>query len=132
MFFFYKVRKSFFPSDSGVIAMESLHKQVLPFMLRRMKEDVLQDLPPKIIQDYYCTLSALQVRSTVVEFKIFARLPRLQMSSLVLLGSFRVATASCWVIFCLYVGVQLPANCHLWLLPILITTLHILSKMLGV
>lgn len=26
-----------------------------------MKEDVLQDLPPKIIQDYYCDLSPLQV-----------------------------------------------------------------------
>ena len=42
--------------------MESLHKQVLPFLLRRLKSDVLQDLPPKIIQDYYCELSPLQVR----------------------------------------------------------------------
>ena len=42
--------------------MESLHRQVLPFLLRRMKEDVLQDLPPKIIQDYQCELSPLQVQ----------------------------------------------------------------------
>lgn len=34
--------------------------QVLPFLLRRNKEDVLQDLPPKITQDYYCDLSPLQ------------------------------------------------------------------------
>lgn len=47
--------------SSGVLAMEALHRQVLPFLLRRMKEDVLQDLPPKIIQDYYCNLSPLQV-----------------------------------------------------------------------
>ena len=46
----------------GVLAMEALHRQVLPFLLRRMKEDVLQDLPPKIIQDYHCDLSPLQVR----------------------------------------------------------------------
>lgn len=46
---------------SGVLAMETLHKQVLPFVLRRLKEDVLDDLPPKIIQDYYCDLSSLQV-----------------------------------------------------------------------
>lgn len=46
---------------AGVLAMEALHRQVLPFLLRRMKEDVLQDLPPKIIQDYYCNLSPLQV-----------------------------------------------------------------------
>ena len=45
---------------TGALAMEALHRQVLPFLLRRMKEDVLQDLPPKITQDYYCELSSLQ------------------------------------------------------------------------
>ncbi|XP_052814760.1 TATA-binding protein-associated factor 172-like isoform X2 [Mya arenaria] len=48
--------------EAGALAMETLHRQVLPFILRRLKEDVLQDLPPKIIQDYYCDLSPLQVR----------------------------------------------------------------------
>jgi TATA-binding protein-associated factor len=41
-------------------ALEALHKQVLPFLLRRLKEDVLSDLPPKIIQDYHCELSDIQ------------------------------------------------------------------------
>ena len=44
----------------AALALEALHKQVLPFLLRRLKEDVLNDLPPKIIQDYYCELSDLQ------------------------------------------------------------------------
>jgi TATA-binding protein-associated factor len=35
---------------------------VLPFLLRRLKEDVLHDLPPKIIQDYHCELSDIQKR----------------------------------------------------------------------
>ena len=34
--------------------------QVLPFILRRMKSQVLDDLPAKIIQDFYCDLSPLQ------------------------------------------------------------------------
>jgi TATA-binding protein-associated factor len=46
--------------ERGALAIESLHKQVLPFLLRRLKEDVLDDLPPKIIQNYYCDLSDLQ------------------------------------------------------------------------
>ena len=50
--------------------MEALHRQVLPFLLRRLKEDVLQDLPPKIIQDYYCELSPLQVSPCTLPFKI--------------------------------------------------------------
>lgn len=45
---------------AAALALEALHKQVLPFLLRRLKEDVLNDLPPKIIQDYYCELSDLQ------------------------------------------------------------------------
>ncbi|SGY46516.1 BQ5605_C001g00442 [Microbotryum silenes-dioicae] len=46
--------------EQGALALEALHKQVLPFLLRRLKEDVLDDLPPKIIQDYYVELSQLQ------------------------------------------------------------------------
>lgn len=48
--------------EAGVLAMESLHRQVLPFLLRRNKQDVLTDLPPKITQDLLCELSPLQER----------------------------------------------------------------------
>ncbi|EFC48766.1 TATA-binding protein-associated factor 172 [Naegleria gruberi] len=51
---------------SGTIALQNLHRQVLPFLLRRVKEDVLHDLPEKIIQDYYCDLSPIQ--SKLYEF----------------------------------------------------------------
>jgi TATA-binding protein-associated factor len=47
-------------SQTAAKALETLHKQVLPFLLRRMKENVLNDLPPKIIQDYHCDVSPLQ------------------------------------------------------------------------
>lgn len=46
--------------EAGALALESLHRQTLPFILRRVKEDVLSDLPPKITQDYYCHLSPVQ------------------------------------------------------------------------
>ncbi|KAH8595680.1 putative helicase mot1 [Bisporella sp. PMI_857] len=46
--------------EAGSLAIEALHKQVLPFLLRRLKEEVLDDLPPKILQNYYCDLSDLQ------------------------------------------------------------------------
>lgn len=49
---------SFF--SSGQLAMDVLHKQIKPFMLRRLKSDVLDDLPPKILQDYFCDLSSIQ------------------------------------------------------------------------
>lgn len=48
--------------EAGAKALDRLHKQTLPFLLRRLKEDVLDDLPPKIIQDYHCDLSALQLQ----------------------------------------------------------------------
>lgn len=48
--------------EAGALAIEALHKQVLPFLLRRLKEEVLNDLPPKILQNYYCDLSDLQLK----------------------------------------------------------------------
>lgn len=45
----------------GMVATEALHRQVLPFVLRRLKDDVLSELPPKIIQDYFCSMTKLQV-----------------------------------------------------------------------
>lgn len=47
-------------AEAGVLALEALHRQVMPFMLRRTKDQVLKDLPPKIIQDRYCDVSPLQ------------------------------------------------------------------------
>ncbi|RAL50435.1 hypothetical protein DM860_016902 [Cuscuta australis] len=49
-------------AEGGVLAMEALHKQVMPFLLRRTKEEVLSDLPEKIIQDRYCDLSPVQLK----------------------------------------------------------------------
>ncbi|KAG8867854.1 TATA-binding protein-associated factor mot1 [Serendipita sp. 405] len=46
--------------EAAARALEGIRKQVLPFVLRRMKENVLNDLPPKIIQDHYCDISPLQ------------------------------------------------------------------------
>ena len=39
-----------------------LHQQVLPFILRREKVDVLKELPPKIITSIPCDMSPLQQR----------------------------------------------------------------------
>ena len=46
--------------EAATLALEALHKQITPFLLRRLKEDVLDDLPPKIIQDVECDLGDIQ------------------------------------------------------------------------
>ena len=47
-------------TEQGALATGKLHKQVMPFVMRRTKDEVLKDLPPKIIQDVYVDLSAYQ------------------------------------------------------------------------
>jgi TATA-binding protein-associated factor len=42
--------------------LKHLHQQVLPFILRREKHDVLKELPPKIISDIPCTMTDIQRR----------------------------------------------------------------------
>ena len=45
---------------NGMDALKILHQTTLPFILRRTKAQVLQDLPPKIISDIPCALSGHQ------------------------------------------------------------------------
>jgi TATA-binding protein-associated factor len=47
-------------AEAGMLALDALHKQVMPFILRRTKAQVLQDLPPKIVTDVMCGLSPIQ------------------------------------------------------------------------
>ncbi|KAL3097512.1 hypothetical protein niasHS_003960 [Heterodera schachtii] len=44
----------------GEKALQLLHRQCLPFVMRRLKTDVLTELPEKIVQDQQCELSDLQ------------------------------------------------------------------------
>ena len=41
-------------------AIKSLKKRIAPFILRRTKEQVLKELPPKIIQDFVCKMTDFQ------------------------------------------------------------------------
>ncbi|CAI9784722.1 unnamed protein product [Fraxinus pennsylvanica] len=52
-------------AEAGALAMEALHKQVMPFLLRRTKDEVLSDLPEKIIQDRNCDLSPVQLKREI-------------------------------------------------------------------
>lgn len=47
-------------SDDQTKDLQLLHQKVLPFIMRRLKTQVLQDLPEKIIQDYYCEMTEVQ------------------------------------------------------------------------
>ena len=46
--------------EQYVMALEKVHKKILPFFKRRTKSEVLKDLPPKIIQDRICQMPAWQ------------------------------------------------------------------------
>jgi TATA-binding protein-associated factor len=47
---------------AGDDALGRLHRLVLPFTLRRTKQQVLAELPPKSIQDVMCDMSSVQQR----------------------------------------------------------------------
>ena len=47
-------------SGSARDKLKMLHQQVLPFILRREKKDVLKELPDKVVTDIFCELSDIQ------------------------------------------------------------------------
>lgn len=47
-------------TEKFIQALKSLKKRVAPFILRRTKEQVLKDLPPKVIQDFECQMPPVQ------------------------------------------------------------------------
>jgi len=56
-----KSRKLFWRrKKENLPALDLLHKKILPFIMRRNKEEVLKDLPSKVIQDFYVDLSSIQ------------------------------------------------------------------------
>uniref|UniRef100_A0AAV1U6L3 Uncharacterized protein n=1 Tax=Peronospora matthiolae TaxID=2874970 RepID=A0AAV1U6L3_9STRA len=68
--------------EMAAVAIARLHQKVLPFILRRTKDEVLKELPPKIISNVLLPLSPLQQRlysltsSTESESMISARCSR--------------------------------------------------------
>jgi len=58
-----KEKKTLENSELAMKAMKKLHRQTLPFMLRRLKRDVLADLPPRTIIDLFVDLTPEQKKS---------------------------------------------------------------------
>ena len=55
--------KNLAKKQTFVKALKELQNRVAPFILRRVKEDVLGDLPPRILEDYFCTPSQSQIEA---------------------------------------------------------------------
>jgi TATA-binding protein-associated factor len=82
-------------SVEGMSKLHHLHKQVLPFVLRRTKDSVLKELPPKELIDIYCPLSDIQ-RSMYAKFQHGLRLSddRLESELLAIRGPAAVTNSS--------------------------------------
>lgn len=93
-------------------------QQVMPFLLRRTKDEVLSDLPEKIIQDRYCDLSPVQLK---LYEQFSGSLVRQEISSMVKLddsahleGNSASPKASTHVfqVICVFVGSVLSPLCR--------------------
>lgn len=47
-------------TKEGEEVLEQLHRLILPFVLRRLKSDVLKELPEKVVQECLCQLTEVQ------------------------------------------------------------------------
>ncbi|CAD5211902.1 unnamed protein product [Bursaphelenchus xylophilus] len=49
-------------TKQGEESLQQLHRLILPFVMRRLKTDVLKELPDKVVQDWVCQLTEAQKR----------------------------------------------------------------------
>ena len=76
---------------TGAVAQEKLHHKLHPFILRRLKKDVAQDLPDKIVKVAYCPMTpdqqavSAQIRAKAkaakTKFEMLAVLMRLRQAA---------------------------------------------------
>lgn len=58
-------------TEQFLMSIRSLRERISPFILRRTKENVMKELPPKIIQDYKCPLTDSQTYLHEILEKLF-------------------------------------------------------------
>lgn len=58
-------------TEQFLMSIQSLRERISPFILRRTKENVMKELPPKIIQDYKCPLTDVQLYLHEILEKLF-------------------------------------------------------------
>lgn len=57
-----KMSENLEETEAFINALKSLKRRIAPFILRRTKEQVLKELPPKVIQDYPCSMPPFQAK----------------------------------------------------------------------
>ena len=67
-----KMSENLEETEQFINALKSLKRRIAPFILRRTKEQVLKELPPKVIQDYPCSMPKFQ---TQVHLEVEKRFP---------------------------------------------------------
>lgn len=58
-------------TEQFLVSIQNLRERIAPFILRRTKENVMKELPPKIIQDYNCSLTPCQTYLHEILEKLF-------------------------------------------------------------
>lgn len=66
-----KVGKCEKETEQFLMSIQSLRERISPFILRRTKENVMKELPPKIIQDYKCSMTDSQAYLHEILEKLF-------------------------------------------------------------
>ncbi|CAL2033128.1 unnamed protein product [Caenorhabditis brenneri] len=101
--------------SAGSAAISQLHKLVLPFVMRRLKSEVLKELPEKNVQDYECQLTEDQkeVYRFIVErctASYEEKQNKTAISSLVTLISLRKLTDHTTLVFDLLTKIGAPQD----------------------